>query len=111
VLDYRTIEQLAKLYGGLPLIGCLPGSPADRAGLRFGDIVISVNGMPTRDADEFVAAKGFRDGRMSIVVIRNGAELLIELTQGSWNAETLEDGQASQEGASLPAVVPGKLAN
>jgi C-terminal processing protease CtpA/Prc len=79
VLDPRTIERLAKLYGGMPLLGCLPGSPAARAGLRFGDIVVSVNGVATPDVDAFVAAKELRGGAMSVAFVRDGKELLVEL--------------------------------
>jgi membrane-associated protease RseP (regulator of RpoE activity) len=91
VLDPRTIQRLAKLYGGLPLLGCLPGSPAARAGLRWGDIVIAINGAPTPDVDSYVEAKGLREGGMTVVIARDGTELHIELDYADWEPATVED--------------------
>ncbi|MET0594502.1 MAG: PDZ domain-containing protein, partial [Polyangiaceae bacterium] len=56
--DFSTI---AKIYGGLPFLGAIPGSPAERE-LRRGDVVISVNGMPTPDFDAFIQARALRTG-------------------------------------------------
>jgi S1-C subfamily serine protease len=91
VLDPQALGRLAALYGGLPLLGCLPGSPAARAGLRWGDIVVAVNGSPTPDVDSFVAAKGFRDGTMSVNIVRDGKELQIILKRGAWDPLSMED--------------------
>ena len=106
VLDPRNMERLETLYGGLALLGCLPGSPAARAGLRWGDIVISVNGTPTPDIDAFIAAKGFRNGRMSVTVVRDGKELHVELQHGNWNAPTMEE--AARQLMGPPGEAPAK---
>ena len=44
----RTLFELAKTLDGLPVLGCLAGSPAALAGVRYGDILLSVNGQRTR---------------------------------------------------------------
>jgi S1-C subfamily serine protease len=66
--------SLAKALGGLPILGCLRGTPAALAGVRYGDILLSVNGRPTRTFTDYIEAKGLRADGMSIVVFRSGEE-------------------------------------
>jgi S1-C subfamily serine protease len=66
--------KMAEIYGGLPLFASLPGSAAERAGLRRGDIVISVNGLPTPDMDAFVRARSVRDDLAVVRYVRDGVE-------------------------------------
>ena len=51
-----------------------PGSPADRAGMRSGDVVISVNGRPVRSGTDLRNRVGLlRAGTVAeVVVLRNG---------------------------------------
>ena len=74
--------QIAKIYGGLAFLGALPGSPADRARLRRGDVVVAVNGCPTPDLSAFLRAREQRDGSATVRFIRDGAENEVELV---WN--------------------------
>jgi S1-C subfamily serine protease len=60
---------------GLRLVEVIPGSPADRAGLRAGDLVLSAGRKPVTDAQGiqrqlFAEAIGTR---LPITVLRNGA--------------------------------------
>jgi S1-C subfamily serine protease len=60
---------------GLRLMEVIPGSPADRAGLRAGDLVLSAGRKPVTDAQGiqrqlFAEAIGTR---LPITVLRNGA--------------------------------------
>jgi S1-C subfamily serine protease len=71
---------MAKIYGGMPFMGALPDSPAERAGLRWGDIVLAVNGMPTHDCDSFVKARTQREGGALVRYVRDGIEHEVELT-------------------------------
>ncbi len=68
------IFALAKALEGIPILSTLSGSPAARAGLRYGDILISVNGVRTRTYLDYIAAKELRSDGMEIVVFRSGSE-------------------------------------
>lgn len=70
---------LAKALEGLPVLGALAGTPAARAGIRYGDILLSVNGMRTRTVTDYVTAKNLRSDGMAIIVFRSGSEQLAEL--------------------------------
>lgn len=74
MLTRTNIERLARAEEGVPLWGCTPGSPAALAGLRYGDIVLSVDGQRTRTVEEYVRAKA--EDRDHVVVFRRGAEVL-----------------------------------
>ncbi len=54
---------------GIEIEGVLPGSPADNAGLKAGDILLSVNSHPLRDAIDFM-------------FFRSAARLLVEFSRG-----------------------------
>lgn len=65
--------------GGLPIMGCLKGSPADLAGIRYGDILLSVNGTPTPSWSEFFQARRQSKGRIVVRVFRQGAEFDVDM--------------------------------
>ena len=71
--------QLAKALDGLPVLGCLQGTPAALAGVRYGDILLSVNGQRTRNFGEYIEAKALRNDGMAVVIFRSGVEQPIEL--------------------------------
>ena len=48
---------LAKALEGIPILGTLSGTPAARAGIRYGDILLSVNGRRTKTMLDYVEAK------------------------------------------------------
>ena len=52
----RELQTIANILGGVPILGVLPGSAADRAGLRYGDIVTRVNGIATTTFNDFLSA-------------------------------------------------------
>ncbi|MBN9167733.1 MAG: PDZ domain-containing protein, partial [Myxococcales bacterium] len=74
MIGRKSLFALAKALEGLPVLGTLEGTPAARAGVRYGDILISVNGRRTRTMEDYVEAKSLREDGMEIVVFRAGAE-------------------------------------
>ena len=47
MISRKQLEEIAATVQGVPVFGCLPGSTAAEAGVRYGDIVLSVNGVRT----------------------------------------------------------------
>jgi predicted metalloprotease with PDZ domain len=78
---------LAKALEGIPVLGALSGSPAARAGIRYGDVLLSVNGMRTRTVLDYVEAKGLRDDGMDVVVFRSGSERIEHLAYSDTPAQ------------------------
>lgn len=77
-----SLFHVAKTLEGLPVLGCLSGSPAARVGLRYGDVLLSVNGVKTRTLADFVEAKDLDPSAMEIVVFRDGCEQRWRLLYG-----------------------------
>jgi C-terminal processing protease CtpA/Prc len=72
------------------------GSPAERAGFKRGDVILSVSGQDSRDAAElFVAPAGTH---FRVVIRRDAAERQVELTLG-WRLMVL---QANADPAAPP---------
>jgi len=70
--------------------GALPGSVSQRCGLRYGDIVVAVNGMKTSNVEEYIAARELRRDGADVVVFRDGEEVLVQLSFDESNAPTTE---------------------
>src|SRR5262249_17375994 len=83
MIPRKSLFALAKALEGLPVLGALEGTPAARAGVRYGDVLISVNGMRTRTITDYVAAKNLRTDGMAIVVFRAGGERASDLPYDS----------------------------
>lgn len=78
--------SIARKQGRPPLTGAYvgnvhPGSPAEQAGLRPGDIAVECNGWPIRDAEELIRTlAGLPQGRpVPLVVLREGQRLRLHL--------------------------------
>lgn len=74
MIPKRSVFALAKALDGIPVLGTLAGTPAAKAGIRYGDILLEVNGMRTRTVADYIEAKALREDGMEIVVFRAGAE-------------------------------------
>jgi C-terminal processing protease CtpA/Prc len=75
VLNRANLTALAQTLGGLPVYGCLPGSPADRAGVRYGDVLLSVDGEATPTWDAYVSARQRSGPSIRVRLFRDGVEL------------------------------------
>jgi S1-C subfamily serine protease len=65
----------------IEVIEVIEGSPAERAGLRPEDLIVSVNGQPTATVDELqrLMVAELIGQRVPVVVVREGRELDVEL--------------------------------
>lgn len=68
MIRVRDLFALADRLGGVPLLGCVPGSPAHRAGLRYGDILLSYGGHPTPHAEAYLQARVDVESQDEVVV-------------------------------------------
>jgi len=73
------IEALAEAVQGIPVWGCLPGSTAAEAGVRYGDIVLEVNGVRTITIDDYLAGRNLRSDGVALRIFRDGSELSFDL--------------------------------
>jgi len=79
MIDKTNLIRLAEALGGLPVYGCLPGSPAARAGVRYGDVLLSVDGYETPSWDAYLAARERSGDVLHLRLFREGSELEIEV--------------------------------
>lgn len=77
LMTRKQLEQIAETVRGVPVLGCLPGSTAAEAGVRYGDIVLSVNGVATPSIDEYLQARKLRSDGFDLRLFRDGVELAV----------------------------------
>lgn len=77
MISTKQIDELAAAVRGVPVRGCLPGSTAAEAGVRYGDIVLAVNGFPTPGLDEYMSARRLRTDGCALRLFRDGQELSV----------------------------------
>jgi S1-C subfamily serine protease len=100
MLTPAELARLATALGGLPILGCLAGSAAEDAGMRYGDILLALDGMPTSSWDEFLRARSQAGSRMVVRVFRQGQEFDISLelrASDKTPREVLEELRAAYE--------------
>lgn len=69
---FAKLEKLAKMLGGIPVWEVFPDSGAALAGVRFGDIIVRVNGVATPTFEKFLAAGEEHLANLEFEVFRNG---------------------------------------
>jgi Do/DeqQ family serine protease len=92
-----------KKTGGAIISSVTPGSAADRAGLKQGDVIESFNGQPLHDFNSLrnrVAEAG-PGSPAELVIVRDGAEKKVSVKLDEANPEKLarNDGRAEPDGA------------
>ncbi len=68
---------------GIVILGTLPGSAAERLGLRNGDVLLAVNGEAMSSVEDFLRARAQVKERMQVLVRRGDhvLDLTIDLTE------------------------------
>ncbi|NUP06593.1 MAG: PDZ domain-containing protein [Polyangiaceae bacterium] len=107
MIGKASLFALAKALEGIPVLGALSGSPAARAGIRYGDVLLAVNGKRTRTVGDYVEAKALRSDGMEIVVFRTGTEK-VELLTYDERAKSVDTAALLAELAAL-RIAPGAL--
>ena len=77
-----TIPNYADQSGGMKLDGVRPGSPADRAGLRAGDLITRLGKTPVKNVYDYTYALGeLRAGEeVEIAIRRDGRDMVLKIT-------------------------------
>jgi S1-C subfamily serine protease len=85
-LKVADASKVTRKMGGLPVFGALvgsvaPASPAERAGIKEGDIITEINMRPIRGADDLEKALANlrQGGRVTIILQRGQQELQTEV--------------------------------
>ncbi len=89
-VDETWFERLGFTHGaGAPVVrGLGPGEPAERAGMRVGDTILAVDGVPVRTATEVARlVRGSTAALLALDLQRDGARLHIELSPVAVKAE------------------------
>lgn len=94
MIPKRSVFALARALEGLPVLGTLSGTPAALAGIQYGDVLLSVNGVRTRTLADYLEAKDLLKTGMEAVVFRAGEERVTQLSYAGGG-----------RGADLPALL------
>ena len=97
-------ENTAKALGldspkGALIAGVQPGDPADKAGVRTGDVIIGVDGQPIEDASDLTRKIGglLPGTRLEMTVWRKGRVKKVEVVLEERNIEKLAKEQGEPE--------------
>lgn len=91
------LEKMARIYGGILVLGSLPDSAAAESGLRYGDILTRVNGVPTATLADFFRARALDRNTMKLDLIRDGIDLSFTLNLDARRRASLDEVRACLE--------------
>jgi serine protease Do len=90
----RVTSELAKSFGleresGALVADVQPNSPAERAGIQRGDVIVAFNGQKIQDMNELprVVASTPPGTEVDVTLVRNGQEKMVHLKVGEMQAE------------------------
>ncbi len=77
---------------GLKLLGVRPGSPAEKGGLKAGDVIVQVGAKPVKNIYDFTAILGeLEPGKpVEVIVVREGKPLTLSVTPQPVQRKELE---------------------
>ena len=107
ILPQELTPELAKQFNmpnghGVAIAQVEPSSPAEKAGLKVGDVITAINGNPVEDVNQFrLEVAGFAPGTtVHLKVARSGQTLDIPVTLAEFNLEAEANGR---EQGTLPS--------
>ncbi|MBL9080629.1 MAG: PDZ domain-containing protein, partial [Planctomycetales bacterium] len=82
---FGSIPDFAQAESGYGISGVTKASPADKAGLKGGDLIIKLGGSTVTNLDDFDAAlRRFKAGdKVPVIVKRDGKEVTLTVTLGA----------------------------
>lgn len=100
ILPQELTPDLAKSFGvssthGVAVANVVPDSPAAKAGLKTGDVILAVNGTTVEDVNSFrLQIAGFAPNtKVNLKVDRNGQTMEVPVTLGEFNLEAENKGE------------------
>ena len=100
--DLRDAFELKKGQFGVLITNVFEGSPAEKAGLKSGDIILEVDGQPTSSTAQLRSRIGIKQvgEKVSLTILREGKILKRSVEVGSVQPQTAQS-------ANLPKVLSG----
>jgi serine protease Do len=100
ILPQELTPELAKQFGmpnghGVAIAQVQPSSPAEKAGLKVGDVITAINGNSIDDVNEFrLQVAGFAPSTtIHLKVARNGQTLDVPVSLGEFNLDAEANGR------------------
>jgi serine protease Do len=100
ILPQELTPDMAKAFGmpnghGVAVAQVTANSPAEKAGMKVGDVITAINGNPVEDVNTFrLAVAGFAPGTtVHLKIARNGQNLDIPVNLGEYNLEAEGNGK------------------
>ncbi len=78
----RANDTLAKSIPGVPVSALIPNGPAARAGVRSGDVILTVEGIPTPTGRAYSEAMASLTGSARLEVLRGHQVLTLVIELG-----------------------------
>lgn len=95
--------------GGVVVVGVVDGSPAQKAGLRYGDVLLELNGrkVENRDALRVKISLTPPDSEVAILLVRDGKQMTVAVELSRLEEET--DFSAGSRSELLDGITVGEL--